>query len=193
MSVLYGGIHLNRIVIPAFFGLGLFVSGQYFFGLISVSLGIIFALRLLEEHLKEKAQKGNYSADKKELFYEKLVDSISYYSQQMTSVFFSCLFWMVQGNLNILTPGHWNVGFHTAFYASSILMLITLSPLNFILKGKMREFIFVSLIVSFIDRLVHPSHFAGNYTEAIITGVSAVNVNMAIDGLFAVFSYLIRL
>jgi hypothetical protein len=191
-TMVLNSVHLNRIIIPLFFGIGMLISGQLFIGLIITAIGTIFLLRLLEEYLKDKAAKGHYSSDPRELLYERIIDSISFYSQQMTSVFFACMFWMVLGDLRLLTLEHWQVALHTALYGASVLTLIKISPAHPLLQSRLREFLVMSSVVAMIDQFVHPSHFGGPYTEAITTGLTAVGINMSIDGLFELFSYLIR-
>lgn len=183
----------NATTIPTFFGIGMIGSGQYFLGVLALALGMISLLRLIEHSLRDKNAQEKSAPGFGLVSAEKIVRTLSFYSQQMSSVFFACMFWMVQGDLRLLTTEHWKVGFQTALLGSTILTLIEISPSKFLLAGRLREFVVTSLIISMVDHFVHPSHFGGPYAEAIATGLTAVGINMSIDGLFELFSYFFRL
>lgn len=173
----------NMVVVPISFGVGALVAGQYFLGIITIVLGFIFSVRELHKLLGESQL---VLPRRIEIF----VAALAFYSQQMLSVFFACMFWMVQGDFRLITAKHWITGFETALTGASVLSLLAVSRLGFLFKGKARSFFVSSIVVSLIDRFIHPSHFGGPYAEALVTGVSAAGTNMFIDFLFEILSKL---
>ena len=82
----------------------------------------------------------------------------------------------------------------TGLGAATILQIILQVPkLSPLMGGRWRAFIVTSLVVSSVDRCVHPSHFSGPWAEALATGMSAYGLNLAIDYAYELFLSLLKL
>ena len=98
------------------------------------------------------------------------------YSQRMFGTFLACMFWMVQGDIRLLTTQHWLVGLKTAFFSSTALLIISFTDLQILLKTRYRSIFTTACVVAISDHFVHPSHFGSEYTEAIVTGLTAASI-----------------
>lgn len=96
-----------------------------------------------------------------------------FFSQRLVGTFMACMFWMLQGDLRLVTPQHWFIGVKTALLSSTILLLISFIKIRSILRGFTSNLVLTSLVVAMVDHFVHPGHFGGEYTEAIATGLTA--------------------
>ena len=54
-------------------------------------------------------------------------------------------------------------------------------------------FVITSLVVSSVDRCIHPGHFGGPLTEALLTGMSAYGLNLATDGAYELLVALLKI
>lgn len=92
------------------------------------------------------------------------------FAENITESTSSCLVMMVQGNLLLLTMGHWLVAMETGIFAGTIASAL-------ILKGKVTRPWVVSLVLGIIttvvDFFVHSGHFTAVVTEAALTGLGA--------------------
>ena len=86
----------------------------------------------------------------------------------------ACLMAMVQGNVTAITSGHWIKALETG--ASTGLLVIAAS-LAFkekeIYENKYVISALTSIATMIADYAMHPSHFGGPSTEAIVTGLAA--------------------
>lgn len=86
----------------------------------------------------------------------------------------ACLMMMVQGNLTALALAHWLVAMKTGAITGLILVLFSfwnktkeITSNNYSMAG------LVAFATMIVDFSMHPTHFGGEYTEAITTGVGA--------------------
>jgi len=84
----------------------------------------------------------------------------------------ACLLIMVKGDPFALTLGHWIVASETGCLTGAIAVgLSALKPgleeNKFVMAGA------TGFITAVADLIVHPSHFGGYHTEALVTGIAA--------------------
>ena len=85
----------------------------------------------------------------------------------------SCLIMMTQGNVLAITIGHWLTALKTGFLTG--IMAVAVAVFG---NQKMQDNKFVisgitGFLTAIADLIVHPSHFGGPNTEAIVTGIGA--------------------
>jgi hypothetical protein len=85
----------------------------------------------------------------------------------------SCLIMMTQGKVLAITLGHWIAALKTGFLTG--IMAVAVAVFG---NQKMQENKFVvagitGFLTAIADLCVHPSHFGGVNTEAIVTGIGA--------------------
>lgn len=174
-----------KLILPSLaVGLAMCLYGQMLLGLLVSSLAVIILLKILERQLQARMITGIYHNDQLNSLRERFLDGAAVFLQQFTSVFFACMFWMTQGDLSMVTQAHWQTALRTALAAAAILQFLRQHPTSILLQGRVRAFVTSSLVVSTADRVVHPGHFGGQLTEALVTGMSAYGINLAIDGIY---------
>ena len=87
---------------------------------------------------------------------------------------------MVRGDLRLITPQHWRTGLETGFVGAAVLLVLYNTSFRVIFDGWFRQIVSTALIVTMVDRLVHPSHFGGEFGEGIATGISAALLSIMI-------------
>jgi hypothetical protein len=81
---------------------------------------------------------------------------------------------MVQGNLAAITVGHFVKAFTTGgATAIAMIVLSFFSPNKDFYKNKYLLAGLTGFVTMVVDLMVHPSHFGGEHTEAIVTGIAA--------------------
>lgn len=98
---------------------------------------------------------------------------VAVFSRHLAQATAACLVMMQQGDLSVITFGHWIVASQTGAYAGLIGVSMTF--------GRLREFqtsrwgvAAIAVAGTFIGDLVaHPSHFGGVTTEAAVTALGA--------------------
>jgi hypothetical protein len=106
--------------------------------------------------------------------------------QRLLGVFLACMFWMVQGDLRLLTTRHWITGLQTAFASAIVPLALSSTSCRIVFEGRYRKFVATAVVVALVDHLIHPSHFGGAFGEAVITGLTAA-------GLLSVFGVIVGL
>jgi len=85
----------------------------------------------------------------------------------------SCLIMMTQGNVLAITIGHWLTALKTGFLTGIMAVAVAIFG-----NQKMQDNKFVvagitGFLTAIADLVIHPSHFGGANTEAIVTGIGA--------------------
>ena len=85
----------------------------------------------------------------------------------------SCLIMMTQGKVLAITIGHWLTALKTGFLTGIMAVAVAIFG-----NQKMQDNKFVvsgitGFLTAMADLIVHPSHFGGPNTEAIVTGIGA--------------------
>jgi hypothetical protein len=118
-------------------------------------------------------------------FTDMLAGQYTLFMQRMLSSFLACMFWMVQGDLRLLKLAHWHKGLQTAFVSSSVLLIIYIIKPNNLFNGRYAKALLNALVVMTVDRFIHPSHFGGEFGEAIVTGITAACLTIMIGFIIA--------
>ena len=100
--------------------------------------------------------------DKLYIFWRRILEATS-----------SCLMMMTQGKILAITIGHWLTALKTGFLTG--IMAVAVAVFG---NQKMQDNKFVvagitGFLTAIADLVVHPSHFGGANTEAIVTGIGA--------------------
>lgn len=162
---------MRAAIVPAATGLVLILFGHFLAGALCISIAAIFCLRLLERQFTEKLVFGGVASRQQNALVEHALDGIGTFLQQFTGSFFACVFWMTQGNLSLVTAAHWITATQTGLAAATVLQVIQQAPqLSALMSGRWRAFFTTSLVVTSVDRCLHPGHFGGPLTEAMLTG-----------------------
>src|SRR5207249_4546967 len=84
-----------------------------------------------------------------------------------------CLVLMVQGHLTEITAAHLLIASKTGLLAvfPALGVSFTRYARHFVNKWTTSAFLGVCTFVA--DSLIHPSHYPGEYTEALLTGIGA--------------------
>jgi len=95
----------------------------------------------------------------------------------------SCLIMMTQGNLLAITIGHWITALKTGFLTG--IMAVAVAVFG---NKKMQDNKFVvagvtGFLTAIADLFVHPSHYSGVHTEAVITGIGAGLLCLALSNI----------
>lgn len=92
-----------------------------------------------------------------------------------------CLLLMVQGHLPELRAAHFLIASKTGLMA--VLPLVGLSFTGFArhFANRWTSSAFLGICTIFADSLAHSSHYPGDYTEAILTGVGAFLFSVAVS------------
>lgn len=185
---------MKTVVIPVAVGSILILLGKPLAGALIMSITVIFGLRLLERQFTARLAQGRQVDLRQNALFAHLADTAGSFLQLFTNSFFACMFWMTQGNLSLASPAHWSTATKTGLGAATILQIILQVPrLSPLMHGRWRAFIVTSLVVSSVDLCVHPGHFGGPWAEALVTGMSAYGLNLAIDYAYALFIALLKL
>ena len=107
---------------------------------------------------------------------ELIARKFSFFSQRLVGAFLACAFWMIQGDFRLLTPEHWRIALKTAFFSSIILLLLSFTELHKLQQRRYEGLLVTAVVVSIVDHFVHPSHFGGPFSEAIVTGLTAAGL-----------------
>jgi hypothetical protein len=92
----------------------------------------------------------------------------------------ACLLVMVQGNVWLATIGHLQKAVETGFITGAGVLILSLFTHHwfsnkFVVAGITGGMCFAA------DLLVHPSHFGGATTEAIVTGAFTTLISLAVN------------
>jgi len=96
------------------------------------------------------------------------------FGSAMAKVTPACLMLMVQGNVLALGLMHWQTALKTAGIVGILLVGLSFSAkTKAISDNKYSMAGMVALVTTLVDFNMHPSNFAGETTEALMTGVAA--------------------
>jgi hypothetical protein len=93
----------------------------------------------------------------------------------------ACLVLMVQGQLSAVTLAHLLIASKTGFLAVSPVVAVTFTrhARHFVNRWTASGFLGVCTLMA--DAVVHQSHYPGEYTEALLTGIGAFVFSIAIS------------
>jgi sorbitol-specific phosphotransferase system component IIC len=95
----------------------------------------------------------------------------------------ACLMVMVQGNPLALSLGHWLKACQTGAIAGLIMVGLSCTPRKDLMDNKYTIAGLTGFVTALADYFVHPTHFGGEFTEALVTGIAAGLLCLAFSGL----------
>jgi sorbitol-specific phosphotransferase system component IIC len=110
---------------------------------------------------------------------EKLTIFFRRFSEAMPA----CLMVMVQGNPLALSLGHWLKACQTGAIAGLIMVGLSFTPRKDLMDNKYTIAGLTGFATALADYFVHPTHFGGEFTEALVTGIAAGLLCLAFSGL----------
>ncbi|NDB60951.1 hypothetical protein EB001_21275 [bacterium] len=85
----------------------------------------------------------------------------------------SCLIMMTQGNVLAITIGHWITALKTGFLTGIMAIAVAIFGNKEMQENKYVVAGITGFLTAIADLFVHPSHYGGVHTEAVITGIGA--------------------
>jgi hypothetical protein len=85
----------------------------------------------------------------------------------------SCLMMMVQGNALAITLAHWMKALQVGFLTGLLAVFISFSDRKELQDNKYVIAGLTGFLTTISDFVLHPSHFGGVSTEAVVTGIAA--------------------
>ncbi|MFO1089387.1 MAG: hypothetical protein U1E46_07375 [Hyphomicrobiales bacterium] len=92
----------------------------------------------------------------------------------------ACLLVMVKGDVSALTASHWLTAMETGTLAGALVVAGSFTPLKRWLADPVAVALVVVLATTAADFLVHPDHYGNGSLEAILTGVGASGIYLAV-------------
>ena len=108
-------------------------------------------------------------------------DKIRPFAENIAESTAACLITMVQGNILALGLGHWIVASQTGVVAGGVTAATVL-----LVKARRRWIVAATLgvVTAVVDFMVHPGAFGPEGAEAIVTGVAAAGLSLAVGFLW---------
>jgi hypothetical protein len=88
---------------------------------------------------------------------------------------------MVQGRVGEITGAHVAIASETGVLAILPALVLTFTRYGRYLTNRWTSSLFIGLCGFAADALVHPSHFPGAYTEAILTGLGTTAASVLVS------------
>jgi hypothetical protein len=88
---------------------------------------------------------------------------------------------MVQGHVADLTVGHVAIASETGLLAISPALALTFTRYARHLANRWASSVFIGVCGFAADALVHASHYAGTYTEAVLTGLGTTAASLVVS------------
>jgi hypothetical protein len=92
-----------------------------------------------------------------------------------------CLLLMVGGNLLALTPEHFVLATKTGLLSVFPALAVSFTPYARHLINRWTSSALLGVCTFLADAAVHPSHYAGHFTEAALTGLGAFGFSVAVS------------
>ena len=105
---------------------------------------------------------NNVLKEKTDIFWKRIVEATS-----------SCLLMMTQGKLLAITIGHWFVALRVGILTGLMAVFVAIFAKKELQDNKYVVAGIVGFLTAVADLLIHPSSFGGPQTEAIVTGIGA--------------------
>jgi len=98
---------------------------------------------------------------------------LSLFGEALAKVTPACLMLMTQGNVLALTLAHWITALKTSGIVGLILVVLSFSVKTKAIRDNAYSMAgLVALVTMLVDYNIHPSHFTGDTTEALMTGIA---------------------
>ena len=95
------------------------------------------------------------------------------FSKRLSESTVSCIISMTQGSVIALTLAHWGKALQVGLVASIATVLFIVIDKEHITKNKFAMAGTIGFFTAIADFITHPSHYGGPTTEALVTGIGA--------------------
>jgi hypothetical protein len=95
----------------------------------------------------------------------------------------ACLMMMVQGNVLALTATHWAKAIQTGAITGTLAVAVSLLGRKDLQENKFVIAGLTGFLTAIADFMTHPTHFGGESTEAIVTGIGAGLLCLALSNI----------
>ena len=114
------------------------------------------------------------SLSKKKNRMEIITAKLGLFGQAIAKVTPPCLMLMVQGNVFAITLDHWMTAFKTAGLVGLVLVVLSFSVRTKEIRDNAYSMAgLVAIVTAIVDFNIHASHYSGVTTEALLTGLCA--------------------
>jgi hypothetical protein len=100
-------------------------------------------------------------------------EKLKIFTSRLSEATPACLLLMVQGNVLALTLPHWIKAFQTGVLTGACAVCISFFGRKELQENKFVVAGLTGFLTAVSDFFMHPSHFGGPSTEAIVTGIGA--------------------
>ena len=100
------------------------------------------------------------------------------FPERFTEAWLSCLLVMVQGDVLALTFKHSIIAAKTGLLSalgSAVCVLLVGNP------TQAQKIVAIGAFTAIADYIIHPTHFGPHWMEAVVTGVAAAALALAVD------------
>ena len=98
---------------------------------------------------------------------------LAVFSKRLSESTTSCLVAMTQGSIGAITLAHWGKALQVGIVASFATVLFIVVDKEEITKNKYTMAGVIGFFTAIVDFATHPSHYGGPSTEAVVTGIGA--------------------
>lgn len=109
---------------------------------------------------------------------------LSVFSKRLSESTTSCLVAMTQGSIAAITLAHWGKALQVGAIAAFATVLFIIIDKEHITKNKYTMAGVIGFFTAIVDYASHPSHFGGPSTEAIVTGIGAGLLCLAMSNIW---------
>ena len=109
---------------------------------------------------------------------------LNVFAKRLTESSIACVTTMVQGNILAITLGHWSKALQVGVVASIATVLFIMIDKEHVKKNKFVMAGTIGFFTAIVDFALHPSHFGGPSTEAIVTGIGAGLLCLAMSNIY---------
>ncbi len=110
-------------------------------------------------------------------------EKINIFIRRFSEAMPACLMVMVQGNALALTLHHWIKACQTGALAAIIVVGLSFTPRKEMMDNKYAVAGLTGFATSIADYLMHKTHFGGEFTEALVTGIAAGLLCLALSNI----------
>ena len=103
-----------------------------------------------------------------------LLSKFGIFYKKISEVIPACLLLMTKGDISAITLKHWEKAFSTGILTAFCMVVLSFIKNNQdFYKNKYLLSTLTAFVTMIVDFQMHPSHYQGNYTEALMTGFAA--------------------
>jgi uncharacterized membrane protein YjjP (DUF1212 family) len=109
---------------------------------------------------------------------------LSVFSKRLSESTLACMVAMTQGNILVLTLGHWLKALQVGSIAAFATIVFIFFDKQELTKNKFVMAGALGFFTAIVDLASHPTHFGGPTTEALVTGMGAGLLCLAMSNIW---------